>query len=259
MNYLKELREKLVEIILLTYKFEEDIKVKIKIIDYELKNKFTILTLIIDKILSMKKENQLSNNKIKNYKKILDQELGITKKLTREILLLGEKIYKEQFSEEKIEINVFDIIESVIEEYKSFSDSKKIKIEFISNFTETYYVLGWFSPIYDVIRNLISNAIKYSFEETTIKVKLLKTGKDLQIDVENKGIIIDEKDKENIFKEKITLSEFLSKNDIREIGLFLCKTIINKLNGDILLVKSDESSTLFRIILPLATVNEQTC
>lgn len=83
-----------------------------------------------------------------------------------------------------------------------------------------------------VLVNLISNAIKFSYFDSDIKARIYKEGSNLVITVADKGIGFDKNQMDELFKKFTKMSRLGTANESSTgIGLYLCKKIIEKNKG----------------------------
>lgn len=83
-----------------------------------------------------------------------------------------------------------------------------------------------------VLVNLISNAIKFSYFDSDIKVRIYKENLNLVITVADRGIGFDKHQMEELFKKFTKMSRLGTANESSTgIGLYLCKKIIEKNKG----------------------------
>lgn len=83
-----------------------------------------------------------------------------------------------------------------------------------------------------VLVNLISNAIKFSYFDSNIKVRIYKEDSSLVITVADRGIGFDKNQMEELFKKFTKMSRLGTANESSTgIGLYLCKKIIEKNKG----------------------------
>lgn len=121
-------------------------------------------------------------------------------------------------------------------------------------------VRGNADQLTQVIVNLISNAVKFSSaEERKIWLRLSQHGQNVQLEVEDNGKGIPEKDKKLIFEKFTQLSDQqLGKPKGSGLGLFICKTIVEQHQGRIFLGPSKGNGANFVIELPISKSEFQT-
>ncbi len=83
-----------------------------------------------------------------------------------------------------------------------------------------------------VLVNLISNAIKFSYFDSEIKVRIYSEDSRLKISVADKGVGFDKTQIEELFKKFTKMSRLGTANELSTgIGLYLCKKIIERHKG----------------------------
>lgn len=110
-----------------------------------------------------------------------------------------------------------------------------------------------------IMTNLIENAAKYSNDGTTVTIKtnFYSTPDFVSIKIVDEGIGIKEEDFEKIFTKFSRLDNPLTRKvQGSGLGLYITKTLIKKMNGDIR-VTSSENGTTFEVLLPVENVENQ--
>jgi len=90
-----------------------------------------------------------------------------------------------------------------------------------------------YNMILTILRNLTSNAIKFSFNDTTIEIGIKDYPEDnnyIQCSVKDSGVGIDPEDINKLFRidEKITSTTGTNNEGGTGLGLILCKEFIDK-------------------------------
>jgi CheY-like chemotaxis protein len=101
-----------------------------------------------------------------------------------------------------------------------------------------------------VFRNLIGNAIKYTFRGGDIKVLVNDLGQKTEITISDNGVGMDEETRMNLFSQNKTSSKYGTENEKGTgLGLVLCKEFIEKHGGHIRVEseKGKGSSFIFEI------------
>ncbi|MFN4151785.1 MAG: sensor histidine kinase, partial [Candidatus Sericytochromatia bacterium] len=145
-------------------------------------------------------------------------------------------------------INCFDIVEQCFNLLKNLSKNKKISL--VNNIKKDLHAYADKEMIKTVIRNLISNAIKFTNEHGLIELNADKKGNFIWIYVRDNGIGIENKNIPKLFviNEKLSTTGTLGEKGTG-LGLILCKEFVEKNNGKIY-VKSElgkGSSFIFTI------------
>jgi signal transduction histidine kinase len=98
-----------------------------------------------------------------------------------------------------------------------------------------------------LFQNLIANGINYNENGSPqIKISCTKTGEELEITVEDNGIGIPDNFKESAFRIFKTMAN-KSQTKGTGIGLAICKKIVEKMNGQIIITDAPTGGTIFRI------------
>lgn len=108
-----------------------------------------------------------------------------------------------------------------------------------------------------VFDNLLRNAVLYSYEGTNIKIRAIQKGKNVCIQVENKGATIPEEKLERIFEQFYRLdSARQSKNGGAGLGLAIAKEIVRLHNGNIR-AESHQERTIFTVELQMLEISTE--
>lgn len=156
------------------------------------------------------------------------------------------------FIREEIVLN--DIIDDVLTLFKPNFKTKNIK--FVNNIRNNYYVFADEHMIHTVIRNLISNAIKYTNEggrvEIGLEKKNIKNDFFLEFWVKDNGIGISEDDISKIMNSKEFFSTYgTNKEKGTGIGIILTKEFVERHNGRLIVDSKVGVGTKISIFLPV--------
>lgn len=151
----------------------------------------TPLTSIINYVDLLKKED-IKDEKAKEYIQILDNKSQRLKKLTED-LVEASKVSSGNVKLKMEEINLKELINQSIGEFKDKFEGKKLKIE-VSMPKEEIKIKADSRYLYRIVENLFSNITKYALEDSRVYIDMKK---------ENSGIEISIK---NISKEKLNIS-----------------------------------------------------
>jgi len=104
-----------------------------------------------------------------------------------------------------------------------------------------------------VIRNLISNALKFTPDNGLITIEATENSKNWEIMVRDTGIGMDEDTQKKIFSSNTNLTTYGTNNEKGTgLGLSLCKEMIEKNNGKIWVESFKRKGTCFYFTLPKA-------
>jgi len=145
--------------------------------------------------------------------------------------------------------NLLPIIEGSVEDIRE--NIKKYSIKIDIKCSEDISAKIDSQLMREALINLIDNAIKYGDESSTVLLSVKEKTKTVFIDVENRGSIIPEKERDRIFNRFYRIDKSRSKKTGGTgLGLAIVKHISIVHGGNIEVKKSDEASTIFRLTLP---------
>lgn len=108
------------------------------------------------------------------------------------------------------------------------------------------------AKISQVITNLISNAIKFSFPDSTITVRVQMTRTQLRVSVQDQGQGIPENEIDQLFKPfHRTSVKPTGDEKSTGLGLVICKKIIEAHGGEISVTSVVKKGTAFTFLLPI--------
>jgi signal transduction histidine kinase len=103
-----------------------------------------------------------------------------------------------------------------------------------------------------VIRNLVFNAIKFSYPETTIRIEGKQIGGNIQFSVSDQGVGMTEEVQRNIFdSQNYSTSAGTSGETGSGLGLMICREFIEKNKGVIWVESEEGKGAIFRFSIPV--------
>jgi len=161
----------------------------------------------------------------------------------------------------KLELNLTSLDPQKLVTHLKNTFEQKLKqknIELVCNVKDSYKFVGDRNAVYyQVFNNIISNAIKFSDENSKIFLDIEKNGENLDFKVRDFGIGIDENIINNIFSTEVNTNRKGTKNESGTgFGLPIVGLIILKIGGNIKVknmksVSPNEQGTLIIISLPI--------
>lgn len=119
----------------------------------------------------------------------------------------------------------------------------------------------WGDPdkVEQVVTNLIDNAVKYSFEHSTIRVTAQEgDNQQLVLSVTNAGAGIPKEQIPSIFKRFSRADDPLTRQvEGTGLGLYITKSLVEAMNGTITVDSIQNEETTFHLTLPIATSERQ--
>ncbi|MBN2347256.1 MAG: PAS domain S-box protein [Bacteroidales bacterium] len=147
-------------------------------------------------------------------------------------------------------IDLFDVVKNVIKFHKVSAEKKRIKLR--SDIKPNTYAYADMNMINTVVRNLISNAIKFTNNEGNITVFVNELdGKFIEVCVSDSGVGIQKENLEKLFRIDTYYSTSGTSGETGTgLGLIICKEFIEK-NGGVLRAESNiNKGSTFIFTLP---------
>jgi len=135
-------------------------------------------------------------------------------------------------------------IESVLDQFRLQAQSKNITLAIYVS--EDTYIFADYDLMKLVLRNLIANAIKFSYSDSTIQIGAEQTEEAVwQISVKDFGLGISQENQAKIFTEENFTSPGTNLEKGNGLGLNLCKEYVEKHGGTIWLKSQAGEGTTF--------------
>ncbi|MBC8594347.1 response regulator [Oscillospiraceae bacterium N12] len=148
------------------------------------------------------------------------------------------------------DVDIVEVTEGVIEIFSMVAGLKKIKINLES--PEHLEVHGDIDMIKTVIRNLVSNAIKFSTEDTEIMVTVKEEGDMAVVSVKDNGCGIDAENQKKLLHTDTHFSTFGTNNEEGSgLGLLLCQDFVIKNGGKLWFTSVKGEGSTFSFSVPL--------
>jgi signal transduction histidine kinase/ligand-binding sensor domain-containing protein len=167
-----------------------------------------------------------------------------------ENLLTWSKTQRNNMSFEPVEIDISTIIENILALLQPNFDQKNISSE--KHFSSLKHGYADKNMIEMVIRNLVTNAIKFTPQYGKICVSLTENNDHLQVEIRDNGVGITATDQLKLFRID---SNFSNKGTNGEegtgLGLIICKEFIEKNNGRIWIESKPREGSSFFFTVPV--------
>ncbi|WP_448518328.1 tetratricopeptide repeat-containing sensor histidine kinase [Rhodoflexus sp.] len=141
-----------------------------------------------------------------------------------------------------------ELIAETVAFYKEVARQKEIDI--ITAIDHQAYAKADKNHLRFVLRNLLNNAIKFSYPKSKIVIYATTTADNrVEIAITDTGAGIDEAVKEQLFSPAVRSTKGTAGEQGTGLGLMLCKDFIQKNNGEIFVDSQVGKGTTFKIIL----------
>ncbi len=222
------------------------------IISHDLRSPFNGLLGYLDLITEEINNNPDAGKDLKEQLEFVNKSANSLFTLTTNILSWAQNTL-EGDSIELSEVKLSSEVEDVFSYLQINAFSKKIKL--INDIGVDLTVFSNKEAINTILRNLISNAIKFTQQEGIIKVSSTETSSEIKIIVEDNGVGIESDRLHKLFNMTETTIGTNSEQG-NGLGLYLCKEIIEKLGGNIKVESKIGQGTTFIVTLPTKEVKE---
>ena len=152
-----------------------------------------------------------------------------------------------EFNPEQFELVSF--IQNLILLFEDLASQKSIEIK--TNLPVYLPVFADRAMLSTILRNLISNAIKFSHPDQKIEISVDVKNKSLLFSVRDSGIGINSEDLKKLFKIEDCYSTLGTKNEKGTgLGLILCKEFVEKHGGKICVESESGKGSCFKFTIP---------
>ena len=188
------------------------------------------------------------------HQQILSESIHL-QKLINDLIDLS-KLQNTDFSIEKSPLSLYEIVNDAARSMKQPAGLKNIDITIKCNENPDNYIFeGDYFRIRQMIIIILDNAIKFSYENTPIKINIEKVSskneiKEIKMDISNKGNGIADKDINNIF-ERFHKSEGENNESGMGLGLAIAKQIAIRHDIEISVSSIPGQETVFSFIFPV--------
>jgi len=180
------------------------------------------------------------------------QETSTTSHELLENLLLWAGTQQNAITFSPVDSNFHEITTKTLILLQEVSSHKKITIS--NKVPEGQFIYADSNMITTVIRNLISNAIKFTPNDKNISVSITKNEKSWVIRVEDEGVGISEENRNKIFDSNSNFTTFgTNKEKGSGLGLLICQEFVKKHGGEIWVESEEGVGSSFLFSIPLNT------
>lgn len=184
----------------------------------------------------------------RKFAKVINEQGNRLLKMIDETIQLSKFDNNYVVTERFSTFNVGDAIEATVKSLEQYAKQKKVKINFKK---DNVYFYGNEKLIEDLIRNLISNGIKYSSASGGyIDVMVIDADDKIQMIFADNGIGIDKEDHKRIFERFYVVNKSRSSKAGTGLGLSLVKNIAQMHKGQVILESEINKGSIFTVILP---------
>ncbi|WP_456462316.1 ATP-binding protein [Lutibacter sp.] len=218
------------------------------IIAHDLKNPFNSIKGFTELMIENSKDYD-EDKKLKFLKIIKGSTLKASSLLNNLLIWANSQSGDLEFNPQKVEL--IQVVSNVISLLEIQAINKDIKI--IDNIEKNLFVLADRNMLATILRNLISNAIKFTNQNGKIEISAIKKEIFVEISVKDNGVGILESEVKNLFNIEVKNSNVGTANEQGSgLGLILCKDFVEKHGGKIWVESTINKGTEFKFTIPFA-------
>ncbi len=217
------------------------------IIGHDLRGPFGNILVLSQLLIEAEKEVNLAE---------LEQYLGMINSTAKNTLVLLDNLLNwaksqtGQFDSKSEKINISASIQEVLELSDANAKTKNISLNLIKS--DEIEVNSDKEIFKTILRNLISNAIKFTEPGGNVGISVNLKENQAEITISDDGIGINEETCKKLFSVSSNISSLGTANEVGSgFGLFLCKEFVQKLGGRIWVESKEGKGSDFKFTLPL--------
>lgn len=149
------------------------------------------------------------------------------------------------------DLDLNDIVPGVVDIFEMIAVTKKIKLQYTGTSTPLK-VRADNDMLKTIVRNFMSNAIKFSSEGSVIEISMKKEGNFAKVSVRDHGVGISSDRIDSIFHKGET-TYGTGGEEGSGLGLQLCADFAHKIGGDVMVESVLNEGSTFSVLIPLKT------
>ena len=186
------------------------------------------------------------------------EEIRRITKIVDELLTIA-RLESGQLAMQKQPVRLDELLLDAVSKTSAYASRRSININFevhdhSTEESEEVYILGDEDKLLSVFINLLDNAIKYSNDNTTIRVSLTVAAGLAAVDIIDKGIGIDSEDLPHVFDRFYRADKSRSSEGARRgtgLGLSISRYLVEAHGGTISVASTKGSGTTVSVRLPV--------
>ena len=211
---------------------------------HELKSPVTPIKGYLELIIADKEADE----KIKNWAKISLRNSERLLRLVNDILDVS-RLDTDTMRFEMVKLDTNEILNEIVEDMKPAVENKNLKFD-IKIPQGLPNIMGDRHRLSQVLKNLVGNALKFT-DNGSIGIHAMKREDHILISIKDTGIGISDEELKKIFtKFYQAYSGDDRKNEGVGLGLFICREIVKKHNGDIWVESQLGKGSTFKVKIP---------
>lgn len=146
-------------------------------------------------------------------------------------------------------IDIMNLVKGVVDVLRTVAKLKNITINIIG-YTERVTRID-IDMVKTVLRNLISNAIKFSYDNSVVEVEIVEEPERIVFFVKDHGLGISTENREKLFNSESHFTSYGTDNEEGSgLGLLLCNEFVNRNGGKLSFVSQEGVGSAFSFDIP---------
>lgn len=215
----------------------------------------TPLTMIKAPLGEIMEKEKLSENGQKNIKLAMESTENLAELANNLINFQKEELYSSQTIVTEHELNHY--LNSYLHQFESLAQQKDIKLSYESSF-ETLSVWIDISKMDSILRNLLSNALKYTPQGGSVSMKADTNKNTWMLTISDTGIGMNKEEQKKLFKYLFRGHNATNQTNTGcGIGMLLTYRLIENHEGKITFNSTENVGTSFQLSFPIKSKNYQ--
>ena len=196
----------------------------------------------------------ISKDELHQYLSVIHTTSKGLSDLLEELFLWGS-LHSNRYDFKPELVPLTEVVDSVISLLMANATQKEIHLE--SDIHTEIQVFSDRNMLQIVVRNLVSNAIKFTTHKGRVTISVKDQGDEVQVSVKDTGIGISKKDISRLFRIDEQFTTHGTKGETGSgLGLVLCKELVEKNKGKIWVKSESGKGSTFSFSLPKTSGNE---
>ncbi len=213
---------------------------------HDIRTPLTLIKAPLDEIVQKEK---LSEQGTENLKLAIQGTNTLSELAENLINFQKEELYTSEINVTEVELNQY--LSNYVHQFDNYAEQKNIALSYESSFNR---LTAWIDTrkIESILRNLLSNAFKYTPQGGSVSVKV-ETGKNTwTITIKDTGIGIPKEDQKKLFKYLFRGHNTANQGESGSgVGMLLTYKLIEKHGGKISFESAENEGTSFRLTFPV--------
>ncbi|MEW6013073.1 MAG: ATP-binding protein [Elusimicrobiota bacterium] len=238
-NFLNEMLDRIEKYFLNQKTFIQDLA-------HQLKTPITVIKGEID--VALKKER--TEMEYKEIIKSVYEEINRISELIENLIVLARFSNLENKYSSAKKADLLNAVKKSMDLVKKYAELKSVKLNLIvDGISENFYVKADEFGLIKAISNIMENAVKYSYKDKNVFVRLYKEDSFFCVEIKDEGIGISKEDIGRIF-ERFYRGENSSNNEGFGLGLSIAKAAVENIGGKITIESEPNKGSAFKITIP---------